>query len=113
VNASDISGEDPSSMEPNDDGSIGVSVDDGSDENEFDEPWGCLKPWESADEESSESGSADDCKPKALDVNRSNDPLEIDNVMRYGIALESTKPQMVCYLQLIQVHGINRYTKIL
>jgi hypothetical protein len=90
-NASDISGNNPSLIKPNDGGSFTVSVDDGSDKNEFDEPWSCLKPWKSTDKESSKSGSDDNCKPKALDVNELDDPLETDNVMWYGIAFTSSE----------------------
>jgi hypothetical protein len=54
--ASNDAGDDPSSMEPDNDRSFGVAADDGLDEEEFDEPGGCLVSWESTDDESTESG---------------------------------------------------------
>jgi hypothetical protein len=88
-------------MEPDNDGSFGVAADDGSDEDAFDEPWGCLKPWESTNNKSTKSGSDDDSnndvadiavnKSKALDGNKFDHPIETDNVMQYDIAFTSSE----------------------
>jgi hypothetical protein len=79
-------------MESDSDGSFEVAADDGSDENVFDEPWGCLKPWESTDDESNESGLDDNSNHDVADIlvntsnalldgNESDHPMETDDVM--------------------------------
>jgi hypothetical protein len=49
--------DDASLIEPDNDGWSVAASDDGSDKNVFDEPWACLKAWESTDDECTESGS--------------------------------------------------------
>jgi hypothetical protein len=60
---------DDSLMEPDNNGSFGDAVDDGLEEDNYDEPWGHLVPWESTNDESSnESGLDDDANNSTNDV---------------------------------------------
>jgi hypothetical protein len=85
--------------DPDNNGSSGeVAHDDGSQEDKDDEPWGCLIPWDSSDNDSDESllvndddNSTDDITGIPVAVANAPDnidtdhPLGMDTVKQYGI----------------------------